>query len=144
MNANFLIHTPVQSYTAQKKQELGSEKSEQSEQLEPLRLSQEELSTLSGEEIKKKQEEAALPPHIQQMVERLEELREQIKEEQKLLDELKANDTYSDEMKAELVTQKLEHIMGMQNQVVELTKNIQEALKKAGISDPGILLKALA
>ncbi|MEJ6472805.1 hypothetical protein [Pseudoalteromonas piscicida] len=144
MNANFLIHTPVQSYTAQKKQELGSEKSEQSEQLEPLRLSQEELSTLSGEEIKKKQEEAALPPHIQQMVERLEELREQIKEEQKLLDELKANDSYSDEMKAELVTQKLEHIMGMQNQVVELTKNIQEALKKAGISDPGILLKALA
>ncbi|WP_223229973.1 hypothetical protein [Pseudoalteromonas piscicida] len=102
------------------------------------------MSKLSGEEVREEQEETALPPHIQKMVEKLEELREKIKEEQKLLEELKANDAYSDEMKAELVTQKLEYILRMQNQVIELTKNIKKSLKEAGITDPGILLKALA
>lgn len=143
MNVNFLIHSSTQAVTGQKDQE-SKAKAEEVEELKPLRLSQEELSKLSGEEVRKEQEEASLPPHIQQMVEKLEELREKIKEEQKLLEELKANEAYSDEMKAELVTQKLEYILSMQNQVIELTKNIQEALKEAGISDPGVLLKALA
>ncbi|AUJ72279.1 hypothetical protein [Pseudoalteromonas sp. NC201] len=141
MNVNFLIHSPIQSATSQKEQEA---KVEETNSPRPLRLSEEDMSKLSGEEVKEEQEEAALPPHIQKMVEKLEELREKIKEEQKLLDELKASDSYSDEMKAELVTQKLEFILRMQSQVVELTKNIQEALKEAGISDPGVLLKALA
>ncbi|MCG7552652.1 hypothetical protein [Pseudoalteromonas sp. Of11M-6] len=141
MNVNFLIHSPIQSATSQNEQEA---KVEETNSPKPLRLSEEDMSKLSGEEVKEEQEEAALPPHIQKMVEKLEELREKIKEEQKLLDELKASDSYSDEMKAELVTQKLEFILRMQSQVVELTKNIQEALKEAGISDPGVLLKALA
>ncbi|MEK0159622.1 hypothetical protein WLQ65_10865 [Pseudoalteromonas piscicida] len=141
MNVNFLIHSPAKSTTSQMEQKT---KVEETSLSKPLRLSEEDMSKLSGEEVKEEQEEAALPPHIQKMVEKLEELREKIKEEQKLLEELKANDAYSDEMKAELVTQKLEYILRMQSQVIGLTKNIQEALKEAGITDPGILLKALA
>ncbi|MCG9759302.1 MULTISPECIES: hypothetical protein [Pseudoalteromonas] len=141
MNVNFLIHSPTQLVTSHKEQET---KAEKVEELKPLRLSEEDLSKLSGEEVREEQEEAALPPHIQQMVEKLKELREKIKEEQKLLEELKASDQYADEMKAELITQKLEYILRMQSQVIELTKNIQEAMKEAGISDPGVLLKALA
>lgn len=141
MNVNFLIHSPAQSTSSQMEQKT---KVEETAESKPLRLSEKDMSKLSGEEVREELEEAALPPHIQKMVEKLEELREKIKEEQKLLEELKANDAYSDEMKAELVTQKLEYILRMQNQVIELTQNIQKALKEAGITDPGILLKALA
>ncbi|MGA4608208.1 hypothetical protein [Pseudoalteromonas maricaloris] len=141
MNVNFLIHSPAQSTTSQVEQKT---KVEETTESKPLRLSEKDMSKLSGEGVREGQEEAALPLHIQKMVEKLEELREKIKEEQKLLEELKANDAYSDEMKAELVTQKLEYILRMQNQVIELTQNIQKALKEAGITDPGILLKALA
>ncbi|PAY00395.1 hypothetical protein CKO50_15785 [Pseudoalteromonas sp. HM-SA03] len=141
MNVNFLIHSPTQPAKSQNELE---PKAEETAELKPLRLSEKDMSKLSGEEVREEQEKAALPPHIQKMVEKLEELKEKIKEEQKLLEELKASDAYSDEMKAELVTQKLEYILGMQTQVIELTKNIQEALKEAGITDPGILLKALA
>lgn len=147
MSVNFLIHSPARSAIPEKVLDPDTEKSsqaEQSSQAQPVRLSEEEMAKLSGEEAKKEQDEAALPEHIQKMVEKLEELREKIKEEQELLDKLKASDSYPEEMKAELVTQKLEYIMAMQNQVIELTKNIQDALKEAGITDPGILLKALA
>ncbi|TMN34501.1 hypothetical protein [Pseudoalteromonas sp. S2755] len=141
MNVNFLIHSPTQPAESQDELE---PKAEETAEPNQFRLSEKDMSKLSGEEVREKQEEAALPPHIQKMVEKLEELREKIKEEQKLLEELKINDAYSDEMKAELVTQKLEFILRMQSQVIELTKNIQEALKEAGITDPGVLLKALA
>ncbi|WP_125780187.1 hypothetical protein [Pseudoalteromonas rubra] len=113
------------------------------EQTKGLTLSDEDKQVLSGEKAKEDAEEFEdVPAYIQRMLERLEKL----KEEMTLLkEELMALQTERepDEATQQLTEMKSQYLMQLQEQYFEMVKNIQDALKKEGITDPGIIIRAI-
>ncbi|MCF2909200.1 hypothetical protein L1285_12805 [Pseudoalteromonas sp. DL2-H2.2] len=113
------------------------------EETQGMTLSNEDKHVLSGEKAKEDAEEFEdVPAYIQRMLERLEKL----KEEMTLLkEELMALQTERepDEATQQLTEMKSQYLMQLQEQYFDMIKNIQEALKKEGITDPGIIIRAI-
>ncbi|WP_052712986.1 hypothetical protein [Pseudoalteromonas rubra] len=113
------------------------------EETQGITLSNEDKHVLSGEKAKEEAEEFEdVPAYIQRMLERLEKL----KEEMTLLkEELMALQTERepDEATQQLTEMKSQYLMQLQEQYFDIIKNIQEALKKEGITDPGIIIRAI-
>lgn len=86
-----------------------------------------------------------LPAHIQKMLEQIERVKEQIDQARERLRTLQNEQDPNDEEahKAMLESQR-NLVANMEVQLMQMTQAVTEALKEAGISDPGILLSALS
>ncbi|TMP28237.1 hypothetical protein CWB99_12570 [Pseudoalteromonas rubra] len=129
--------------TATKEQQTTPSATDTAEEAQGITLSNEDKHVLSGEKAKEDAEEFEdVPAYIQRMLERLEKL----KEEMTLLkEELMALQTERepDEATQQLTEMKSQYLMQLQEQYFDMIKNIQEALKKEGITDPGIIIRAI-
>ncbi|MCG7535058.1 hypothetical protein [Pseudoalteromonas sp. OOF1S-7] len=113
------------------------------EQSHGITLSDEDKKVLSGEKAKEQAEEqTGLPPHIQKMVERLEKLKEEILNLKEELQALQTQQDQDDATKA-MIEMKNNQLVQLQGQYFELMESIQKALKEAGITDPGIIIRAI-
>ncbi|MDP2633568.1 MULTISPECIES: hypothetical protein [unclassified Pseudoalteromonas] len=109
------------------------------------RLSKEEQNKLTGHEEKRtaKAEELDVPDHIKRMIEQLEKLKEQLELAKERLTELKQHkDSQSDALQLQIEIQS-EMVMVLEQQVITLMQDIGDAMKEAGVSDPGVLLSIL-
>ena len=114
------------------------------------RLSEKELDKLSGREAKQKAEKAAssdMPEHIAKMIEQLEKLKQQLELQKQQLLKLKALDNQQDEaVKAQVKAQakaQANIVTSIQTQMVSLVQTISDAMKEAGVTDPGTLISAM-
>ena len=114
-------------------------------QTESLRIDGKQLNeTLTAkEEIEEAESEIELPEHIKKIMEQIERLKERIELERKALAELKANQQMDDDVKEAMITMKLEMIAEMTTQKLDLMMQLTDALKEAGITDPGVLIRTL-
>ncbi|KNC65494.1 hypothetical protein [Pseudoalteromonas ardens] len=113
------------------------------EEAQGITLSNEDKHVLSGEKAKEDEEKYEdVPAYIQRMLERLEEIKEEITLLKEELMELQAERT-PDEATQQLTEMKSQYLMQLQEQYFDIIKNIQEALKKEGITDPGIIIRAI-
>ena len=118
-----------------------SEKSTASHQ-----LSERDLKQLSNSEKEEKtgSKKDSLPLHIQKMLEQIEKIKEQIEQEQQRLVELKARSDLNDQVKQDMLLQQANYVAQLQTQLFSMAENVREALKDAGITDPGVLISAMA
>jgi len=110
------------------------------------RLSKDEQNKLAGRAEKQlpKADEPDVPDHIKRMIEQLEKLKEQLELAKERLAELKQHkDSQSDAMQQQIEIQS-EMVMELEKQVITLIQGIGDAMKEAGISDPGVLLSIIA
>lgn len=109
-------------------------------------LSQKDRERLNDtdEQTKVKSKKDSLPQHIQKMIEQIQELKEQIKVETERLIEIKARADLEKEMQQEMELQQSNYIAQLQLNLVSLVDNVKNALKDAGITDPGVLISAMA
>lgn len=110
------------------------------------RLSEKELDKLSGKEAKQAAEKAAssdLPEHIAKMIEQLEQLKQQLELQKQQLLKLKALDNQQDEAVKAQIKMQTDMVSSIQNQMITLAKAISDAMKEAGITDPGALISAM-
>ncbi|WP_152088220.1 hypothetical protein [Pseudoalteromonas sp. A25] len=84
-----------------------------------------------------------LPAHIEALIEQQKKIKEQIKEQKRHLEQLKARNDLDEESKATLVKQQGDTLTQLQLQLVAITQSLQDALKKAGIGDLGLLANVL-
>ncbi|AZZ98083.1 MULTISPECIES: hypothetical protein [Pseudoalteromonas] len=135
--------TATDEVAATKEQQTTPSATDTAEEAQGITLSNEDKHVLSGEKAKEDAEEFEdVPAYIQRMLERLEKL----KEEMTLLkEELMALQTERepDEATQQLTEMKSQYLMQLQEQYFDMIKNIQEALKKEGITDPGIIIRAI-
>lgn len=85
-----------------------------------------------------------LPPGIKKMLERIDEIKEQIRLFKVELEKIRQNTELNEELKMELLQQKSQQLTQLSAEYIALTQDVQEALKNAGIDDPGILMSVLA
>ena len=105
-----------------------------------------ERATLSGQqtaETKAQEKKSELPVAIQKMLAQLELLKEQLEQAKEQLAKLQASENQQDDAVKTQIEIQLEIVMGLQNQVMSLSQAIADAMKEAGISDPGVLISAL-
>ena len=110
------------------------------------KLSSQEMNKLSGREVEPAQKEevsSELPAHIRKMVEQLEKLKEQLELAKEQLAKLQALKNQEDEAVKVQVETQTKMVMEIQTQIMTLSQSISEALKEAGISDPGVLMSVL-
>lgn len=110
------------------------------------KLSSQEMNTLSGREVeptKKDEITRELPAHIRKMVEQLEKLKEQLELAKEQLAKLQALKNQEDEAVKVQVETQTKMVMEIQTQIMSLSQSISDALKEAGISDPGVLMSVL-
>ncbi len=104
------------------------------------------MNKLSGREVEPAQKEevsSELPAHIRKMVEQLEKLKEQLELAKEQLAKLQALKNQEDEAVKVQVETQTKMVMEIQTQVMTLSQSISDALKEAGISDPGVLMSVL-
>jgi molecular chaperone GrpE (heat shock protein) len=85
-----------------------------------------------------------LPQHIQKMLEQIEKIKEQIDQEKQRLVELKARSDLNDQVKQDMLLQQANQVAQLQTQLFSMAENVKEALKSAGINNPGVLIRAMA
>ncbi|WP_283709091.1 hypothetical protein [Pseudoalteromonas prydzensis] len=110
------------------------------------RLSEKELDNLSGRETKEKAEKEAssdMPDHIAKMIEQLKKIKEQIELQKQQLLKLKALDNQQDEAVKAQVKAQANLVTSIQTQMVSLVQTISDAMKEAGVTDPGTLISAM-
>ncbi len=110
------------------------------------RFSIAERATLSGQqtaETKAQEKKSELPAAIQKMLAQLELLKEQLEQAKEQHAKLQASENQQDDAVKTQIEIQLEIVMGLQNQVMSLSQAIADAMKEAGISDPGVLISAL-
>ncbi|KTG18874.1 hypothetical protein AUR67_17105 [Pseudoalteromonas sp. XI10] len=110
------------------------------------KLSNQEMNKLSGREVEPAQKEevsSELPAHIRKMVEQLEKLKEQLELAKEQLAKLQALKNQEDEAVKVQVETQTKMVMEIQTQIMSLSQSISDALKEAGISDPGVLMNVL-
>ncbi|MFU2512061.1 MAG: hypothetical protein ACTH4U_05885 [Pseudoalteromonas prydzensis] len=110
------------------------------------RLSEKELDKLSGREAKQEAEKAAssdMPEHIAKMIEQLEKLKQQLELQKEQLLKLKALDNQQDEAVKAQVKAQANIVASIQTQMVSLVQTISDAMKEAGVTDPGTLISAM-
>ncbi|KZN43016.1 hypothetical protein N474_15725 [Pseudoalteromonas luteoviolacea CPMOR-2] len=110
------------------------------------KLSEEEKEKLSGREAKEKNEDkyGDLPAHIRRMLERLEEMKEELDVLRQEVAQLNAKIDHNNETEKALFDQKNQYFIQLQNQYFDMIKNVKEAMKEAGVTDMSVLLKAIA
>lgn len=104
--------------------------------------------SISSIGLKKSRESASeaeqqLPPHIQQLKEQIRQIKQQIEEQQQKIAELEQSQM-SDELKQATKETYLEQLMSLQSSLALTSIALQEAIKEAGITDPLVLMEALA
>ncbi|KAF7764736.1 hypothetical protein PCIT_b0791 [Pseudoalteromonas citrea] len=97
-----------------------------------------------GEEEKVESKKDSLPQHIQKMIEQIERIKEQIEEEETRLLELKARTDIDKQVKQDMELQQASYIGQLHTNLMSMVENVREAMKEAGITDPGVLISALA
>lgn len=110
------------------------------------KLNSQEMGKLSGRETEptqKKEITSELPAHIRKMVEQLEKLKEQLELAKEQLAKLQALKNQEDEAVKVQVKTQTKMVMEIQMQIISLSQSISDALKEAGISDPGVLMSVL-
>ncbi|MBE0370204.1 hypothetical protein [Pseudoalteromonas aurantia] len=121
-------------------------KNELDEKSTTFRLSQKDREQLSNtddsEQVKSKKD--GLPQHIQKMLEQIERIKEQIKEEEERLVKLKNQTDLNEDTKKDMILQQANYIAQLQMNLLTLVDNVKEAMKDAGITDPGVLISAIA
>ncbi|CAM4009496.1 MULTISPECIES: hypothetical protein [Pseudoalteromonas] len=85
-----------------------------------------------------------LPEYIQKMIEQLERLKQQLEQAKEQLSKLQAQQNQDDEAVKAQVEMQVKMVMELQTQMMTLSQSIGEAMKDAGVSDPGVLLSAMA
>ena len=104
------------------------------------------MNKLSGREVEPTQKEevsSELPEHIRKMVEQLEKLKEQLELAKEQLAKLQALKNQEDEAVKVQVETQTKMVMEIHTQIMSLSQSISDALKEAGISDPGVLMSVL-
>ncbi|TMO90177.1 hypothetical protein [Pseudoalteromonas ruthenica] len=86
-----------------------------------------------------------LPAHTQKMLEQIERVKEQIDQARERLRTLQNEQDPNDEEAHKTMLESQRNLVAnMEVQLMQMTQAVTEALKEAGISDPGILLSALS
>lgn len=121
---------------------------EQAEKTEEAADSQDESIHISMEGRKKLQEESEdpkdkLPPHIKQMIEAIERLIEMIEAAEEALAKAKEVDYPDDESKRDALEMHQNQINSLEFARHDAIKGLQEAMKEAGISEPGIIAELM-
>ncbi|TLX48930.1 hypothetical protein C1E24_00010 [Pseudoalteromonas phenolica] len=121
---------------------------EQVEKTEEAADSQDESIHISMEGRKKLQEEPEdpkdkLPPHIKQMIEAIERLIEMIEAAEEALAKAKEVDYPDDESKRDALDMHQNQINSLEFARHDAIKGLQEAMKEAGISEPGIIAELM-
>ena len=120
----------------------------QAEKTEEAADSQDESIHISMEGRKKLQEESEdpkdkLPPHIKQMIEAIERLIEMIEAAEEALAKAKEVDYPDDESKRDALEMHQNQINSLEFARHDAIKGLQEAMKEAGISEPGIIAELM-
>jgi len=121
---------------------------EQAGKAEEAADSQDESIHISMEGRKKLQEESEdhkdkLPPHIKQMIEAIERLIEMIEAAEEALAKAKEVDYPDDESKRDALEMHQNQINSLEFARHDAIKGLQEAMKEAGISEPGIIAELM-
>ncbi|TMP39920.1 hypothetical protein CWB96_16635 [Pseudoalteromonas citrea] len=98
----------------------------------------------NGEEEEVESKKDSLPQHIQKMLEQIERIKEQIEEEEIRLAELKARTDIEKQVKQDMELQQAGYIGQLHTNLMSMVENVREAMKDAGITDPGVLISAMA
>lgn len=122
--------------------------SEQAEKTKEAADSQDESIHISMEGRKKLQEESEdpkdkLPPHIKEMIKAIERLIEMIEAAEEALAKAKEVDYPDDESKRDALEMHQNQINSLEFARHDAIKGLQEAMKEAGISEPGIIAELM-
>ncbi|ESP90978.1 MULTISPECIES: hypothetical protein [Pseudoalteromonas] len=124
-----------------------TEKTEKPSELEGAhKLSHEEKEKLSGREAQEKNEDkyGDLPDHIRRMLERLEEMKEELDLVKQEVAELNAKIDHNDEAQKAFYDQRNQYFLQLQTQYFDMIKNVKDAMKEAGVTDMSVLIKVIA
>ncbi|MDK1286114.1 hypothetical protein [Pseudoalteromonas umbrosa] len=124
-----------------------AEKTDDTSELEGThKLSDKEKEKLSGREAREKAEDkyGDIPDHIRRMLERLEEMKEELDLVKQEVAELNATTDHDDEAQKAYYDSRNQYFMQLQLQYFETIENVKDAMKEAGITDMSILIKAIA
>lgn len=84
-----------------------------------------------------------LPPHIQRIKERITQLKVLIVEQKQKIVEFEQQSNMSEEVKKETLKLYQEQLSSLQFEKVAMMEMLQQALKDAGIEEPGALISAM-
>ncbi len=121
---------------------------EQAEKTKEAADSQDESIHISMEGRKKLQEESEdpkdkLPPHIKEMIKAIERLIEMIEAAEEALAEAKEASYPDDDTKRDVLDMHQNQINSLEFARHDAIKGLQEAMKEAGISEPGIIAELM-
>ncbi|WP_155735555.1 hypothetical protein [Pseudoalteromonas luteoviolacea] len=110
------------------------------------KLSDKEKEKLSGREAKEKAEDkyGDIPDHIRRMLERLEEMKEELDLVKQEVAKLNAKTDHNDEAQKAYFDSRNQYFMQLQIHYFDMIESVKDAMKEAGITDMSILIKAIA